>query len=200
MRGRVRRIAVVLLGAIVIASGAAGCGGRSAETRFYVLAPMPGATAPVADGRPVTIGVGPVRLPGYVDRGPIVTRRGAEQIDLGELDRWGEPLADAVPRILTENLATLMPAERFAQFPWLGSRQIQYQVVVDITRFDGPLGGAVVLESRWRIIGPERKDLGERRFATSEPAAAATYPAQVAAMSRAIAALSRDIASGLAAR
>lgn len=197
MRGRVRRIAMVVLGAAMLASG---CGGRGAETRFYVLAPVPGATAPIADGRPMTIGIGPVRLPGYVDRGPIVTRRGAEQIDLGELDRWGEPLADAVPRILTENLATLMPAERFAQFPWMGSRPIQYQVVIDVTRFDGPLGGAVVLESRWRIIGPERKDLGERRFATSEPAGAATYSAQVAAMSRALGALSRDIAAGLAAR
>lgn len=200
MRGGVRRIAAVLLGAVLLAGGAAGCGGRGAETRFYVLAPMPGAAAPAADGRPVTIGVGPVRLPGYVDRGQIVTRRGAEQIDLAELDRWGEPLADAIPRILTENLATLMPAERFAQFPWLGSRQIQYQVAIDITRLDGPLGGAIVLESRWRIIGPERKDLGERRFVASEPAGAATYSAQVAAMSRALAALSRDIASGLATR
>ena len=125
MRARPAWMAAFCLCAALLA--AAGCG-RSAPFRFYVLAPIATpATAP-ADGRPVTIGVGPVRLPGYVDRSQIVTRRAAEEIDLAEFDRWGEALADSVPRIIADNLALLLPRERIALFPWLGSRSVQYQV------------------------------------------------------------------------
>jgi len=198
MRRRAAWLAMSCLCAVVLT--AVGCGGRSAPTRFYVLAPIAAAATAGSDGRPVSIGVGPVRLPGYIDRPQIVTRRVAEEIDLAEFDRWGEPLADGVPRTIADNLALLMPRERIALFPWLGSRSVQYQVVVDIARFDGPLGGAVVLDARWRIIGPDRADLGERRFSASEPSGAATYPALVAAMSRSLGALSREIAAALEAR
>ena len=93
--------------------------------------------------------------------------------------------------------AALLPADRIALFPWSGSRAPQYQVVIEVARFDGPLGGALVLDARWRIIGPDRRDLGERRFTLTEPTAAPTYPALVAAMSRALDSLSREIAGAL---
>ena len=186
-------VAALLVSGFALA--ATGCLGRGAPPRFYVLAPLSAPVATAADSRPVTIGVGPVRLPGYIDRAPIVTRRGAEEIDVAELERWGEPLAEGVPRTIADNLAALMPAERIALFPWSGSRAIQYQVVIEVTRFDGPLGGVVVLDARWRIIGPGRRDLDERRFTVGEPTAAPTYPALVAAMSRVLGGLSREIAA-----
>ena len=162
MRARRLGIAALLVSGSLLAT--TGCLGGGAQTRFYVLAPLAGPVATAADSRPVTIGVGPVRLPGYIDRAPLVTRRGAEEIDVADLDRWGEPLADGVPRTIADNLAALMPADRIALFPWSGSRAPQYQVVIEVARFDGPLGGALVLDARWRIIGPDRRDLGERRF------------------------------------
>lgn len=177
--------------------GSAGCGGRSVTPRFYVLAPIAAPAASAPDSRPGAIGVGPVRLPAYVDRSEIVTRRAPEEIELAEFDRWGEPLADSVPRTIGDNLAVLLPGERIAVFPWTASRSIRYQVVIDIARFDGSLGGAVVLDARWRIIGPERRDLADRRFTISEPSGAPTYSALVAAMSRALGAISRDIAGAL---
>ena len=95
MRARLVGIAALLMSGSLLAT--TGCLGGGAQTRFYVLAPLAGAVATAADSRPVTIGVGPVRLPGYIDRAPLVTRRGAEEIDVADLDRWGEPLADGVP-------------------------------------------------------------------------------------------------------
>jgi hypothetical protein len=183
------------LGVALLVLFAAGCGGRAAPFRYYVLAPLAGPAQTGADSRPVSIGVGPVRLPGYLDRPQIVTRRGAEEIDLAELDRWGEALADGVPRTIADTIGALMPNERIAFFPWTGT--VQYQVLIDVNRFDGPLGGDVVLDARWRIVGPDRKDLVERRFAVREASGAATYPALVAAMSRALGALSREITAGL---
>jgi hypothetical protein len=195
MRARLFGIAALLVSGSLLAT--TGCLGGGAQTRFYVLAPLAGPVATAADSRSVTIGVGPVRLPGYVDRAPLVTRRGAEEIDVADLDRWGEPLADGVPRIIADNLAALMPAARIALFPWSGSRAPQYQVVVEVARFDGPLGGALVLDARWRVIGSDRRDPSEHRFSVAEPTGAPTYPALVAAMSRALDGLSREIAGVL---
>ena len=210
-RSAAANIGAMALGALLAIGG---CAPREAPSRFYVLTPVAAgapmvdrpasgaaATAPApADARPPTVGVGPVRLPGYLDRPQIVTRKSPDQVDLGEFDRWAEPLADAIPRTVAENLAALLPNERVALFPWAGPRSIAYQVLVDVARFDGAPGGDVVLEGSWRILGPDRKDLAERRFAITEACGGPGYPPLVAAMSRALGALSRDIAAALPAR
>jgi uncharacterized lipoprotein YmbA len=200
---RARRVALEALAVGALLFAAAGCGGQGAPSRFYVLAPLagpPGSGTPAAaDSAPVTIGVGPVRLPAYLDRPQVVTRLDPDRIDFGEFDRWGEPLADGVPRALAGTIGGLLPKSRIALFPWTGPRAIQYQVIVDVARFDGSLGGDVVLEARWRIVGADRKDLREGRFAASEPTGGQGYPAIVSAMSRSLGALGREIAAALAA-
>ena len=53
----------------------AGCAGTE-SSRFYTLMPMPGSDAKIfsrAESQDVSIGVGPVRMPDYLDRQPIVT-------------------------------------------------------------------------------------------------------------------------------
>ena len=192
-RARVRMESAVLA-ALVLALAA--CGGQVPTFRYYVLTPLSGPAASAADTGAVSVGVGPVRLPGYLDRPQIVTRRGADEIALGDLDRWGEALADGIPRTIADTIGALLPSARIALFPWAGT--VQYQVLIDVNRFDGPLGGDLLLDVRWRIVGPDRKDVVERRFATREPVGAATYAAQVAAMSKALGALSREIAAALA--
>ena len=91
----------------------------------------------------------------------------------------------------------LLPGVRIALFPWTGPRSIQYQILVDVIRFDGALGGSAVLEARWRILDADRKELREGRFVVSEPAGGPGYPALVGAMSRSLGALSREVAAAL---
>jgi hypothetical protein len=132
-----------------------------------------------------------------VDRPQIVTRNGPDEISLTEFDRWGEPLADGVPRTIAANLGVLLPNDRVALLPWAGMRAPQYQVLVDVARFDGTLGTGALLDANWRILGAEGKTLREARFAVSEPAPEPTYSALVAAMSRCLGGLSREIAAAL---
>jgi uncharacterized lipoprotein YmbA len=141
--------------------------------------------------------VGPVRLPGLLDQPQIVTRPGADEIDRAEFHRWAEPLADSVPRVLAENLAALRKAERVTLFAWDSAQAVQRQVVVDVMRFDGALGGDVVLDARWRILATDGKELAANRSLLTQPTGGTGYPAVVAAMSRALAALSREIAATL---
>src|SRR5262249_61315866 len=103
--------------------------------------------AAVAGGRPLAAGVGPVSLASYLDRPQIVTRPAADKIDLAEFDQWGEPLRDGVSRVLAEDLARQMPSAKISVFPWRGVEQIRYQVVVNVTRLDGPSGGDLTLRA-----------------------------------------------------
>ena len=177
----------------------AGCA-SSAPARLYVLTPAPEtATAPLGAAVPggPALGVGPVRLPGLLDQPQIVTRRGADEIEEAEFHRWAEPLAESVPRVLAENLAALRKTERVALFGWDPAPAVQHQVVVDVMRFDGALGGDVVLDAHWRILARDGQELASNRSLLIQPTGSTSYPAVVAAMSRALAALSREIAATL---
>ena len=189
----------LLLGTILVWVG--GClGGVSAPTRFYTLVPTaipPSGTNPITAERGPAIGVGPVTLPGYLDRRQIVTRRGRDEIELGEFDLWSEPLKDGTARILGEDLAILLRTDRVALLSWRGSHPMQYQVAVEVARFEGAAGADVTLEARWRILGGDGKELALRRSTVTEVVGAPGYGALVAAMSRALGALSRDIATAI---
>jgi len=194
------RYALTILGLSAFLVAMTGCAGSSAPVRLYVLTPAPEAReAPLGAAVPggPALGVGPVRLPGLLDRPQIVTRLGADEIDEAEFHRWGEPLAESVPRVLAENLAALRKTERVTLFAWDPAQAVQHQVVVDVMRFDGAMGGDVVLDARWRILATDGKDLAANRSLLTQPTGGAGYPAAVAAMSRALAALSREIAATL---
>ena len=186
--------------AAVSALGTAACiGGRaSPDTQHYVLspaieAPAGGAASPAAA---LVVGVGPVSLPAYLDRPQVVMRSAPDRLDIREFAQWGEPLRDAVTRVVAVNLGRLLPDSRVVTFPWRGAEKIRYQVTLDIEQMDGPAGGDVTLDTRWRILDQSGSEVAARVSRLSEPAGPGTT---AAAMSRALGALSRDIARQLGA-
>jgi uncharacterized protein len=197
-----------LLG-LAVSLGVAGCAVTD-RTQFYTLG-QPAArstesvSASIAFTPPsstdstdtVSIGVGPVIVPSYLHRTQIVTRNGADQVELATFHRWAEPLEDAIARILGEEIGARVPTERIVTYPWRGvvARSIQYQVVVAVLRFEGRRGGDVTLDTRWRILGREGNELAVRRSTVSEAAAGTGYEPMVAAMTRALVALGQEIAT-----
>jgi uncharacterized lipoprotein YmbA len=172
----------------------AGCTFTSAPTRFYVLTPA-GASAPAPEpSRGVTIGVGPVTLPGYLDRPQIVTRPGPGEVQVADFDHWAEPLRSAVARTIGENLAALIPTHRVLIFPWRRSGPPGYQVIAEILRLDGTLGGDAVLRARWRVLDGSGRELAARTSELREPAGTG-YTSLVAAESRLLEQLSVEIAA-----
>ena len=92
-------------------------------------------------GRGPVVGVGPVTIPGYLDRAAIVVRAAGDEVRLSEDHRWAESLKDGVARVVAENLAGMIPTDAIAVYPWKTPWAIQYRVAMEIMRFDGPLGG-----------------------------------------------------------
>jgi uncharacterized lipoprotein YmbA len=192
--------------------GLAGCA-VSDPTQFYTIG-QAAASSPTAENverkasastsrssvaatGAVGIGVGPVLLPGYLDRSEIVIRTGADRVELSMFHRWAEPLADGIARTLAEEIGARVPTDRIVTFPWPGvvAQVIQYQVVIAVLRFDGRRGGEVTLDTRWRILGRDGDELALRRTTVIETAADRGYEPMVAAMARAVVTLGQEIAA-----
>jgi len=193
MRRALLRLATLSLFASPLVFG--GCLGKGTvePTRFYLLDSLPAQTSGSADGP--SIGVGPVTLPEYLDRPQIVTRSRGNEIQLAAFARWGAPLKDHLPRVLAENLSALLGTEKVAVFPWKAADLVDYQVAVDILRFDADEAGNAALSARWSVLRKGGKEaLRSKRSEYSERAAASGYDGLTGAESRALQSLSREIA------
>ena len=145
----------------------------------------------------LSLGVGPITLPAYLDRPQIVTRASQAKLELSEFEQWAAPLQDDVPRVLSENLAYLIPTNHVTVFPWQRSTPIDYQITVDITHFEGTLGESSALTARWRILDKDGRELLMTTSSVSEQISGQDYEATVASMSRTLGSLSRAIAAAL---
>jgi uncharacterized lipoprotein YmbA len=196
-----RSLGILLVGCAMIAGGFTGCAGGGGVTRFFLLTPLPPLeqSAGAAPRQALTLGLRPVQLPEYLDRSQIVTRAGENMLQLAELDQWASPLREDVTRVLAADLASLVPAERVVVFPWPRDYPLDYEVSVEVTRFDGTPGGACALLAQWTIFRPGGKDLlATGRFSHTEPAGP-SFATLVAAESRLLATLGRDVATAIAA-
>jgi uncharacterized lipoprotein YmbA len=162
------------------------------------LPSLPGAeTAPSAVPRGLTLGVGPVTLPSYLDRAQIVTRASHARLVLGEFDQWAAPLQNVITRALAENLSLLIPTDRVLLHPWARTTEPDYQVTVDVLQFDAGPSGEVVLAARWRLLSTDEKELIMRQARFTAAVGGQGYEATVLAMGRTLEALSQDMAAAL---
>ncbi len=194
---RLLLLAIIILGTSTVMAGCV----SSPVTRYYVLAPLSnseGGNKPAGNQDDPAIGIGPVQFPKYLDRPQIVTRSGRNQIDIGDFDQWAEPLKNNFTNVIAENLAILMPRERFVVYPWSRSTPIGHQVLIEVTRFEGELGGDSLLTARWSILGKDKNLVLSRRTTNfSETSNGSGFRGTVSAMNRTLEELSREIAAAL---
>jgi uncharacterized protein len=167
--------------------------------RLYVLTSLPRAESvpPATGGREISLGIGPVELPQYVNRPQIVMGQQSSELQSAASAQWAEPLQDGFTRVLAENLSLLLTTDRVALFPWK-TFVPEYQIVVEVTHFLGQTGGAVSLVALWSILTKDgREALVSKKSSFRETTGSSEYAALAAAMSRTVAALSRDIAAVL---
>lgn len=186
-----------MLMTLVLAAGLglSGCG-TTQQAKLYTLSPVqaPEKTDPLD----ITVNITMVNLADYVDRPQIVTRTSANEISISEFERWAEPLNEAIPRLVAENLSLLLGSARVATVSWQGSVAPDYAVLFEVIRFDGSLGGNVSLHYMYAILDREGKNVFEaKRSVLTEPTGGPGYEAMVSAASRAVAAMSREIAEAI---
>ena len=178
----------------------AGCADNQ-PTRFYTLSALTDAPGgkPPATLADLTVGIGPVTLPPYLDRPQLVTRAGGNRMVLADFDSWVEPLQGMFARVLAQNLARLLGTDDVLMLPERRQVNFDYQVEVDVTRFDVDTAGNAVLDARWWVFGRNgEKLLRSGRSTISEPAEVGDYTAAAAALSRALGAMSTEITQAIA--
>jgi uncharacterized lipoprotein YmbA len=197
-----RRITLIFLLANFMLWGCGNFSPRPDPSRFFTLTAIaqPAATATKESSNPggISLGIGPIRLPGYLDRQEIVTRVSPNRIDLSEYDHWAEPLETNVNRVLGQNLSVLLPINRLVFFPWESTRSPTYQVEVEVLRFEANAAGDVQLSARWVVLEASKKvalKSGETLL-VRQPAAKST-DAAVAMLSETLGDLSREIANAI---
>ena len=172
-------------------------GPRPDVSTFYVLSAM---ASPAAQVSPlgVTLGVGPVVIPGYLDRSELVTRLSEHQLALSPIARWAEPLEVGVVRVLHENLTQLLQPDEIVGYPWYVSQEVTYGIAIEFTRLEADSSGAVEIDAAWTIGSGDHDEVFDRGRATFRgPGGGATTEASVASLSRAFEELATRISAQL---
>ena len=100
---------------------------------------------------PIELGLGPIRFPAYLDRLEMVTRIDENRLAISDTNRWAAPLDGAFTRILAQDLSSRMPDSRVTLYPWYNDHAPDFQIIVDVRRFDVTVQGLAKLEASWTI-------------------------------------------------
>ena len=139
-----------------------------------------------------------MKIPQYLKRPQIVTRTSRNELEMAEFDKWAEPLEENFSRVLAENLAILLATDRIFSYPWKRDTPVDYQVAVEVSRFDAEARGNALLRGRWTLFGGPNQDvLLIRSMNFTEPTPKEDYRALVEALSRILEDLSREIAEAI---
>ena len=187
---------IVLLVVVILTEQCA----RTPPVTYYRLSPVDAGQEILAGSafdNPL-IGIGPLRLPEFLDRPQMIIRKDPNRLQLADSHRWIEPLAENIAQVLRENLAVLLNTERFLFYPWSRSTDVSYQLVVDIIRFEGEGFEEAHLEAVWSVQnGTGKSILPQQRNNYRVKNGTADHEGMVRALSETLFLFSRDIARQL---
>jgi uncharacterized protein len=187
---------LLFLGALL-----SGCAG-SQPARFYTLHPLQGAgglTERKESAGNLIIAVGPIKFPDHLNRPEVVTRTAQTRMNFSEFNLWAGSLPENFANTLIDNLSALLAKESVIL---LAHRTrpgvVDYQLLMEVLHFEGPLGGEVSLVARWTIVQVKDKQwLFVQSSSIREPTGGPGYEPFVGAQSRALERLSREIAEAI---
>lgn len=189
-------LGILLLTAVILTTGC----GRTPSINYYQLSAMVSdhITANTNEIGEAVIGIGPLRLPERLDRPQIITLLDANRLQVSDAHRWIEPLDENISRVLRENLSVLLDTEHFLLYPWSRTEKVDYQVFIDLLRFEGEGYQIAQLEAVWSIRDIEGKILLSRQRSNYQvKTSVADHEGLVSAQSQTLASFSSEIAQQL---
>jgi uncharacterized lipoprotein YmbA len=178
---------------LIILAAMMGCG-SSKPSRYYLLSELKNQEQKSSFKQQLKIGIGPLRFPEYLQRPQIGFFMNENQLQYAEYDRWAEPLDENFMRVLTENLSELLDLDQVYMYPFIGAPQIDYQIIMDIRKFEMNERSQVVLTVQWEIVkAGDQQPLLTQRSTYVQPVDSDNYISIVAGMSQAVERFSNDI-------
>ena len=185
-----RRIPSFLIFLLLLTGGCA-----SYPSHFYTLSPVTQMNQREFNH---TILIAPVTIPTLADRSQIVTRMDVNQVKIDDLNLWATPLKAEIARIVAENLMTSLRQSQVMTPGILpGEEEPYYRIQINVTRFEGALGGKAILDALWSIEHNEKGFIRSGGTTAEESLKGANYEALMSAYNLLLARLSEDIRQGL---
>lgn len=123
------------------------CGG--AGEKFYRLDAT--AAAPVGGSAAgLSVGIGPVSLPSYLDRAEVVFASGPNEFQIPANALWIGPLQENISRTVVADLGRILRSRNVRASGEPGFKP-RYRVALDIRQFHGISGQEAILDLSWRI-------------------------------------------------
>jgi len=156
------RSARTLVLAVVLAASAlaaTGCLGRSPRIHHYVLGVEP--LTPAEPGAPeVSVLVGPVKLPAYLDR-PELARLGAGgEVELDATHRWLGSFEENFLRATSLGVARRLGSNQVVTHPSKAPFPMEYVVRLHVDDLIAESDDAMRVRIRWALIGPAGRGTG----------------------------------------
>ena len=169
--------------------------GSSPKTEFYILNVGDGSSVQTANENVgPAVGVWTVILPEALDRSEIVTRENRYKIKRADFSWWAGALDQNLTLLIAAKMSEDLQSNRVVISPWPTYVKNDYQLTILVNRFDGELGGDVVLNGLWNVLdGDGNESLDRRVFEFKTKTADATYQALVEAMSELAVQLSKQL-------
>ena len=146
-----RLAALAVAGTVLLAA----CASPSPPPALYQLRGAPPVPVQPVPGTQVLQLLQPVALPEALQRDSLLLPQGQAGLQALPGHRWAEPLADAVPRLLRQDLAALLGESRVWAAPLPAGVAITRQCRVEIlSLLATPDRAAVVLQARWTLSDP----------------------------------------------
>jgi uncharacterized lipoprotein YmbA len=100
----------------------------------------------------LALGVGPISIPGYINRPQIVTKTDTPELKIEEYSRWAEPIDRMFSRALAENIQKLTNSQQIHSHPWSNATEFKYRLSAKVIKFENDMKGDALLVVHWGII------------------------------------------------
>ena len=173
--------------------------GSSPKTDFYMLNTDKGGFAQAANtATGPAVGVWQIKLPDYLDRSELVTRDNEYQITIADFSWWAGNMETNATLLIATAMSKGLRSNRVLASPWESYRKHDYQVKIRLERFDGALGGEIVLRGVWSLLDADGlNEISGEVFEFKANAVDATYKGMVATMSQLLVQLGGDLTAAI---
>ena len=191
------------LSSLLAAALLAACASPSPPAQLYQLrSEPPSAVAPPPAAGAPTLQLLPPSLPELLERDAILVSQGRSGVAALPGHRWAEPLRDAVPRLLRQDLALWLGLPQVWAAPVPAGVTVQRQLRVEVLALQADAArSAVNLHARWTLSDPSGATPAQTRTETvTAPVQGADVDALAAAHRAALWRLAEAMATGIRGR
>ncbi len=184
---------------VVIVTTLLGACSSSPASRYYTLQETV-IDSTVSPTRDVSLRVGPIYMPRYLNRPQMVTRGKDNQMNVAEYDRWIEPLERGFTRVLTVNISKELGSDWVHEFG-IGNEASEIttlRVIGTVTRFDVDADQLATLSMQWALSDVNVKTVYYvTRSTTTQQASSSSYSDHAEALSNLLAEIAKEITAAI---